>query len=145
MTMNHTLANLLHRSGQIMDAARYEALKPLGLTPRQYQLLECYANGNNLSQTDAVNQTGVDRSTLADITRRLVNRGLLKRKRTKDDARAYEVGLTPSGITALDEARHLVLASDKHTLSALTDADIKKISSGLQKIKSSQAKERKAA
>lgn len=141
----NNIASLLHRADQVMNASRLEALRDLHLTPRQYQLLECYANGNNLSQTDAVNQTGVDRSTLADITRRLVNRGLLKRKRTKDDARAYEVGLTPSGITALDEARHLVMASDKHTLSALTDADIKKISSGLQKIKSSQAEERKAA
>jgi len=144
MTMNN-IASLLHRADQVMNASRLEALRDLHLTPRQYQLLECYANGNNLSQTDAVNQTGVDRSTLADITRRLVNRGLLKRKRTKDDARAYEVGLTPTGITVLYEARHLVMASDKHTLSALTDADIKKISSGLQKIKSSQAEERKAA
>lgn len=141
----NNIASLLHRADQVMNASRLEALRDLHLTPRQYQLLECYANGNNLSQTDAVNQTGVDRSTLADITRRLVNRGLLKRKRTKDDARAYEVGLTPTGITVLYEARHLVMASDKHTLSALTDADIKKISSGLQKIKSSQAEERKAA
>ena len=141
----NNIASLLHRADQVMNASRLEALRDLHLTPRQYQLLECYANGNNLSQTDAVNQTGVDRSTLADITRRLVNRGLLKRKRTKDDARAYKVGLTPTGITVLYEARHLVMASDKHTLSALTDADIKKISSGLQKIKSSQAEERKAA
>jgi len=141
----NNIASLLHRADQVMNASRLEALRDLHLTPRQYQLLECYANGNNLSQTDAVNQTGVDRSTLADITRRLVNRGLLKRKRTKDDARAYEVGLTPTGITVLYEARHLVMASDKHTLSALTDADIKKISSGLQKIEFSQAKERKAA
>ena len=41
---------------------------------------------DDLSQTDIVRITGIDRSTLADIVRRLVQRGYLQRKRTRTDA-----------------------------------------------------------
>jgi DNA-binding MarR family transcriptional regulator len=44
-----------------------------------------------LSQTGIVARTGIDRSTLADLVRRLQRKGLLQRRRTKDDARAYAV------------------------------------------------------
>ncbi|MFZ1102753.1 MAG: helix-turn-helix domain-containing protein, partial [Hyphomicrobiaceae bacterium] len=41
-----------------------------------------------------MNRTGIDRSTLADIVRRLTRKGLLQRCRTNEDARAYAVRLT---------------------------------------------------
>ncbi len=51
-------------------------------------MLARVAGNEGLSQTDIVNLTGIDRSTLADIVRRLVKKGLLQRRRTKQDARA---------------------------------------------------------
>lgn len=59
------------------------------------------AQGDRLSQTDICERTGIDRSTLAEVVRRLVKRGLLQRKRTKTDARRYEVTLTPQGLAVL--------------------------------------------
>ena len=55
------------------------------------------SQNEGLSQTDLVERTGVDRSTLADIVRRMLKKGLLQRRRTKDDARAYAVKLTEEG------------------------------------------------
>ena len=46
----------------------------------------------------------VDRSTLADIVRELVEKGLLQRQRTKQDARAYAVKLTREGQRVLRAA-----------------------------------------
>jgi MarR family transcriptional regulator, temperature-dependent positive regulator of motility len=41
--------------------------------------------------------TGIDRSSIADLAKRLVAHGWLRRRRTKRDARAYSVRLTPEG------------------------------------------------
>ncbi|MEZ5853842.1 MAG: helix-turn-helix domain-containing protein [Hyphomicrobiaceae bacterium] len=66
--------HLLHRAGQ--KAAEVFAVKAGGkLTPRQYAVMAAIAGTSRASQTDLVMITGVDRSTLADIVKRLVQRG----------------------------------------------------------------------
>ena len=63
--------------------------------------------------------TGVDRSTLADIVRRLVKRRLISRKRTKEDARAYALTLTDAGRRAIQEADPVLRAVEKEMLAAI--------------------------
>jgi DNA-binding MarR family transcriptional regulator len=67
------------------------------LTPRQYIILQAVAAADGLSQTDIMAATGIDRSSIADLAKRLVAHGWLRRRRTKRDARAYSVRLTPEG------------------------------------------------
>ena len=74
------------------------------LTPRQFAVLYTVANNEGLSQTGLVERTGIDRSTLADIVRRMQRKGLLQRRRTKEDARAYAVKLTEEGQRVLRAA-----------------------------------------
>ncbi|MEQ1711924.1 MAG: MarR family transcriptional regulator, partial [Hyphomicrobium sp.] len=50
------------------------------LTPRQYAVLITVAQNEGLSQTNLVDKTGIDRSTLADIVRRMLKKGLLQRR-----------------------------------------------------------------
>lgn len=69
-----------------------------GLTLRQLALLEAINDAPGSSQTQLVEMTRIDRSTLADIVRRLVRRDLVKRVRQRDDARAYALRLTPAGV-----------------------------------------------
>jgi DNA-binding MarR family transcriptional regulator len=64
------------------------------------------------SQTDLVGLTGIDRSTLADVVRRMQKKGLLQRRRTKEDARAYAVRLTDRGAALLPEAVKAMKAAD---------------------------------
>ena len=64
-------------------------------------------------------QTGIDRSTLADIVRRMLKKGLLQRRRTKDDARAYAVKLTDEGWRVLKAADPLAKRVDDRILAAL--------------------------
>jgi DNA-binding MarR family transcriptional regulator len=66
-----------------------------------------------------VEQTGVDRSTLADIVRRLVKKGLLQRKRTRRDARMYAVRLTAKGTAALSAIKPAAARVDQRLLSVL--------------------------
>ncbi len=89
------------------------------LTPRQYAVLVAVSQNEGLSQTQLVEKTGVDRSTLADIVRRMLKKGLLQRRRTKDDARAYAVKLTEEGWRILKAADPLAKRVDDKILAAL--------------------------
>ena len=63
------------------------------------------AEEEGLTQTDLVERTGIDRSTLADIVARLLGRGLIQRRRAKEDARAYAIKLTAQGAKGLARRR----------------------------------------
>lgn len=81
----------------------FEAVAPV--TWQRARVLEAIAENAGKSQTVLVGVTGVDRSTLAQVTSGLVKDGLVARKRRRDDRRAYEVTLTPSGTEKLRECR----------------------------------------
>jgi len=89
------------------------------LTPRQYAVLITVFLNEGLSQTHLVEKTGIDRSTLADIVRRLLKKGYLQRRRTKEDARAYAVKLTQGGMQALKAAEPVTRRIDDKILGAL--------------------------
>ena len=111
--------HLLHRAGQCAGDV-FQAEMSLGdLTPRQYAILLTVAQNEGLSQTHLVEKTGIDRSTLADIVRRLLKKGLLQRRRTKDDARAYAVKLTEEGFRILKSAEPIAKKVDDRILAAL--------------------------
>ena len=95
--------HLLHMAGQRADTLFADQASPV--TPRQYvvmAVLECRAD---TSQTDIVRTTGIDRSTVADLVKRLVAAGYVQRERSEDDARAYVVRLTDAGQEVLDANR----------------------------------------
>jgi DNA-binding MarR family transcriptional regulator len=94
-------------------------MKVDGLTPRQLAVLVTVSNNEGLSQTGLVERTGIDRSTLADIVRRMQRKGLLQRRRTKEDARAYAVKLTEEGRRVLRTAEPLARRVDDRILDAL--------------------------
>jgi DNA-binding MarR family transcriptional regulator len=89
------------------------------LTPRQYAVLVTVAANEGLSQTGLVERTGIDRSTLADIVRRMLKKGLLQRRRTREDARAYAVKLTDEGVRAMKSAESCAKRADDRILAAL--------------------------
>ena len=111
--------HLLHRAGQCASDI-FQGEMGLGdLTPRQYAVLVAVSQNEGVSQTHLVEKTGVDRSTLADIVRRMLKNGLLQRRRTKDDARAYAVKLTDEGWRVLKAADPLAKRVDDRILAAL--------------------------
>jgi DNA-binding MarR family transcriptional regulator len=66
-----------------------------------------------------VERTGIDRSTLAEIVGRLLGRGLIHRRRAKEDARAYAIKLTSQGWKSLRDAEPAATATDARLLAAL--------------------------
>ena len=75
--------HLLHRAGQCAGEIFLTEMGAADLTPRQYAVLVTVSLWEGLSQTELVEKTGIDRSTLADIVRRMLKKGYLQRRRTK--------------------------------------------------------------
>jgi MarR family transcriptional regulator, temperature-dependent positive regulator of motility len=111
--------HLLHRAYQAVKRVFAVGMQTNGLTARQLAVLVAVAENEGLSQIDLVERTGIDRSTMADVVRRLKGRGLLQRKRTKEDARVYAVKLTEDGKRMLRSVEPLARRIDDRVLDAL--------------------------
>jgi len=115
--------HLLHRVSQCATDVFAEEIGETDLTPRQYAVLIAVSENEGLSQTALVEDTGIDRSTLADVVRRMLRKGLLERKRTQHDARAYAITLTKDGRKALNQAAPAARAADDRIISMLPAKD----------------------
>jgi DNA-binding MarR family transcriptional regulator len=117
--LNRSATHLLHRAGQRAADIFSEESRAGGLTPRQFAVLMAVSEQEGLTQTELVERTGIDRSTLADIVARLLSRGLIQRRRAKDDGRAYAIKLSAQGAKALREAQPGAAAADTRLLASL--------------------------
>ncbi|MGE3302187.1 MAG: MarR family winged helix-turn-helix transcriptional regulator [Hyphomonadaceae bacterium] len=113
--LSRSPCHLLHRAQQFA-ADRFGAAD---ITLRQFAVLAAVSNRSGQTQTDLVNATGIDRSTLADMILRMEERGLLARGRSAEDGRAKSVTLTASGRSAFASAAPRVRSADEAILSAL--------------------------
>jgi DNA-binding MarR family transcriptional regulator len=111
--------HLLHRASQAVGDVFATEVEIKDLTPRQFVVLTTVAQNEGLSQTGIVDRTGIDRSTLADVVRRLQKKGLLQRRRTKEDARAYAVKLTDEGRRVLRTVEPMAKRVDRRVLDSL--------------------------
>lgn len=117
--LNKSAAHLLHKAGQFATEVFAEKVGGDGLTPRQFAVLSVVERHQGLSQTDLVDVTGIDRSTLADIVRRMLKKGLLSRRRTREDQRAYAIRLSPEGQAVLDYHAPRAAEADDYILAAV--------------------------
>lgn len=93
------------------------------LTKQQFTLLAALEHNDGVSQTELVDITGIDRSTLAEMVRRMLDKGLLSRERTEEDQRANSVAISPSGRKALRSARAASDKAEKKMLETLPPAE----------------------
>ncbi len=114
--------HLLRRAQQFAHDLYADGVGADGPTPRQFEVLHVVSKNEGLSQTDLVRATGIDRSTLADMIARMLDRGLLSRSRTKEDARANAVSITATGRRVLNAAMSGVGRAETAALNVLPKA-----------------------
>ena len=127
----------LHRVGQLASDFFVTEMDGIDITARQLAVLDTIRAEDGLSQTDLVNKTGIDRSTVADIVRRMEEKGLIKRKKTKADARVYAVSLTEKSKKILTNAIPAAVRADEKLLSVLSGAERTRLVQYLGKITAS--------
>src|SRR6266567_1410110 len=93
------------------------------LTKQQFTVLAAVEQNEGMSQTDLVAITGIDRSTLAEMIRRMIDKGLLDRERTEADQRANSVRIAMAGKKALRGARTASDRVERTLLASLNATD----------------------
>ena len=104
----------LYAASRALTAAYRPVLADHGLTYPQYLVLVALWNDDDVRIKDLAATLHLDHATLTPLLRRLEDRGLLSRVRSREDGRAVRVALTAVG----DELRSIV--DDVHC--AITDA-----------------------
>ena len=103
--LSESPSHLIRRCAQYFgDLYAHEAAAS-DLTKQQFTLLAALEHNDGASQTALVEITGIDRSTLAEMVRRMLDKGLLSRERTEEDQRANAVAISQNGRKALRIAR----------------------------------------
>ncbi len=94
--------HLLRRAQQRAVELYWASVGDDGLRPPQFAVLLTVYQNPGLNQTELVQRTGIDRSTVADMIGRLTKRGLIRRARTETDQRANRLWVTEDGVDALE-------------------------------------------
>jgi DNA-binding MarR family transcriptional regulator len=114
--LDRSPSHLLHRALQRALDIYAEEFGDGAITQRQFAVLAAAQERDGATQADLVRTTGIDRSTLADMARRMIDKGLLERERSTLDARANAVRLTDAGRSALADAGPKMAAADARLL-----------------------------
>lgn len=118
-----SILHLLHRASQRADALFARQVTQSDLSPRQLAVLQAVARQDGLSQTEIMKATGIDRSSTAELVRRLVSAGSLQRRRTRRDARLYAIRITASGRKLLAIGGPAARAAEERLLQPLPAAE----------------------
>ncbi|MCR9129272.1 MAG: MarR family winged helix-turn-helix transcriptional regulator [Alphaproteobacteria bacterium] len=111
--------HLLHRAQQFAADRFSEATGGVEITQRQFAVLCAVHANEGLTQTQLVQATGIDRSTLAELVSRMASKGLLLREKAAGDARANAVRFTDDGRSLYGTVIAGAKAADEAILSAL--------------------------
>jgi DNA-binding MarR family transcriptional regulator len=101
LVLNRAPGYLLRRLDSRAAALFEEFTSQTELTPRQFGVLLTLYQRGTLSQTELGSRLHLDRSTLAEMLQRMVDRTLIDRRAHETDRRAIEVTLTRAGRSAL--------------------------------------------
>jgi DNA-binding MarR family transcriptional regulator len=118
-----TPSHLIRRCQQFYGDLYARETGARDLTKQQFTVLSALEHHDGVSQTLLVELTGIDRSTLAEMVRRMLDKALISRERTEEDQRANAVAITPAGRKALRSARSAADRAEKAFLDPLPAAD----------------------
>ena len=98
---------LIRRLHQIHYAIFFEecAEDNIAITPVQHGILTVLLNRPWMDQTSISTELGLDRTTTADVVRRLEDKMLIKRQVNPNDKRSRQVYITSYGIEIMEQLR----------------------------------------
>jgi DNA-binding MarR family transcriptional regulator len=126
----HLLQNVLVSAE---DLFRSEMTGSGIVTPRELAVLITVAQCDGIIQMRIVEQTGIDKTTLVYVLKRLEQKGLVQRHRAKD-GRAKGVKVTPEGRRALATGQPLAKTIERRILRSLPHDERKRFIEHLQSI-----------
>lgn len=110
------------------------ALEPEGIGPQQWAALLCLDERHGLSQREAADMLGVDRTTMVALVDELEARGWVRREPRPDDRRKNAVILTGPGREMVQRGGRLVDACERRFLAVLGETESGQLKSALLRV-----------
>lgn len=111
---------LVRRLHQIHGGLFAEEFAETRLTPVQFGLLSVLAAGGAFDQFSLSSAVGIDRTSGADVIKRLERRGLLERTRSERDRRANVIRITAEGAAVVERMRRPMERAQERLVAPLT-------------------------
>lgn len=110
---------LLIKLGEVTLDIAEQALAPLQLRARHFNVMAMAANDVTLSQQDLSGLLGLDPTIMVALVDDLEGKGLLRRQRSQKDRRRYVLQLTPAGQRTLKRAFRAIEDAENKLLAPL--------------------------
>ena len=120
-------------------SARYAArLEPLGFKPMHVGILRVIRQSDGLSQQALGEKLGMFSSRLVGIIDEMEERGLVERRNSPKDRRAYALHLTDAGREALEQIGHVTREHQEVVCASLRDVEKAQLADFLRRIAAEQ-------
>jgi DNA-binding MarR family transcriptional regulator len=114
--------HLIRRAEQ-RHVAAWQAHSP-GMSNVQFAALAVIVRRPGSSQRELGDELDLDRSTIADLVRRLEAAGLITRTASTVDRRRFELNLTQEGLAQLEAGRPVALAIEDELFGELSPEEL---------------------
>ncbi len=114
---------LVRRLNQIHYAVFYEECNTESITPVQYGILTALSVNPGIDQTTICRELGLDRTTTADVVKRLELKGYIARHIDPEDRRVRKGYLTAEGLRVMNVLHAGMARSQERLLQPLSEAD----------------------
>lgn len=134
MSTQRRYTGLLIRRAQQAHMFHWQRIVSSEVSSPQFGVLSCLKTDPGLSQADLCSELDLDRSTIADIVQRLVDRGYVSRERHAEDKRRYCLFLTPQGTSEYEALVPRVSELDAELTAQLTASEHDQLQALLEKL-----------
>jgi DNA-binding MarR family transcriptional regulator len=100
-----------------------ERLAPLGVSPRAFGVLSNLAGAGSQTQQQLADALGIHRNNMVGLIDDMEAAGWVRRHRSTQDRRAFDVRLTRSGSALVSRVTRLIPALDDEVGQGLRDSD----------------------
>ena len=118
-SLSFLLSQVGARSAQIFA----ERLAPLGVSPRAYGILSTLAGAESQTQQQLADALGIHRNNMVGLIDEMEAAGWVRRHRSQQDRRAFDVRLTRSGSAVVSRVNNLIPALEDAVGEGLSESD----------------------
>ena len=111
----------------LMEATSFAAtleMERSDLDPNEFAALELFRQKSEWTATQLVEELSLDPSHISRLVAHLVDRRLLRRRRSRTDRRVVHLALTEHGSKTIGEARERILAYQRILLKDVDDKEL---------------------
>ena len=114
--------HLIRRTNQA-HTQLWAEIVPVDITGSQYSILSALSAHGDLDQATVGRLTSLDKSSVAELARRMAQRGLLQRRKDERDARKRVLRITEDGARTVAEAAPYVHRVGQRLLASLDERE----------------------